>query len=74
MAVIKSLDLWGGHLWNGEYMETTSDVNTLVSVIKDIRGRADLTQLFYIGESLTLDVDLDKIKCPICKSKLERFV
>jgi hypothetical protein len=73
-AVIKTLDLEGGHLWDGKYKEPTDDVAILIEVIKQRRDREkDPTQADYVGEKGMLDVNPSKVNCEICRGEQERL-
>ena len=69
MAVIKSFDTIGGHIFNGVYGSETS-AEKAREVIKMLR-KETTNQLFYIGERNSVEVDVKKIKCELCRADLE---
>mgnify|MGYP001572688816 CR=1 FL=1 len=72
MAVIKSLEVIGGHLWNGDRQTPTTNIGDLIEVIKSRRNReGDLFQVDYIGQEGSLDIEPSKMKCSNCRNNLE---
>lgn len=72
--VVKALDLMGGHLWDNGYDSMGMTLSDAVHEAKVIRESGVSTYLPYIGEIGQVEVDLQKIKCPDCRKRLERLL
>lgn len=63
MAVIKEMDRFFGHVWNGDWSPEFT-VEEAVRIIK--RSREDegvMSGICYIGERGVVDVDVSRVKC-----------
>lgn len=70
MAVIKSLDLVFGHMFNGRYAPEMSVVEALRIIKLSKEDHDRIGEISYIGEREMVDVDITKINCESCKLDL----
>jgi hypothetical protein len=72
MAVIKSLDLFFGHLFNGCQPEmSVEEAIHMIKIRREDGQAARAGEVDYIGDRNTVEVDPSKIKCDHCRRDLE---